>query len=267
LLVSPGSHLCSRKIDNGLPVAEIARARAQELSPFVNANLRKGQVLFMNGFTWHQAHANRSNRNRCGVYNKYVASNAPHGCGPYLFPEATAKIFQQRGSDIVAHHSDCRLATTRLLIEHENRVLLIRKSGDRWMLPGGPAEETRREEGGNGDNVIHLLCGNLAGQLKLDLPWVTYIGDYAEASELCRVYAYPATEKPEVSAAPDLEMAWLTPDEVSELAATGQSSFGYEYDALRTWKRDDQIRGIGQSSSQAGKRKKPKSQSPLVSSG
>ena len=259
LLLSPGSHLCSRKINRTDRVSEVRRARGNEISPFVDTNLKKGDVLSMHMFTWHQGYANRSARNRCGVYNKYMAIDAPPGCGPYLFPESTHEIFKKRGSDIIAHHSDHRIATSRLILEHRNRILLLRQSGGAWTLPGGSAQLKRRAEGRNGDNVIQELSNHIEVQLGIDLSWASYVGDYPEEGELCRVYGYPLKGKPELTTNCSQEISWLSEREVTELAGNGRLSFGYESDAVRTWLHGRQLRGPGQSASKAKGRAKQQS--------
>ena len=270
LLVSPGSHLYSRKSNRSGRVSEIRRARGDEIPPFVDTQLRKGDVLFMHMFTWHQAYPNRSERNRCGVYNKYMADDAPPGCGPYLFPESTYEIFKKRGSDLIAHHSDHRLATSRLLLEHGKRILFLRQSGGQWTLPGGPAQLSPRAQGSNGDNVIQQLSEHVKIQLGIDLSWASYAGDYPEEGELCRVYGYPMKERPNLTTNGSREMSWLCEREVAEFAREGRLSFGFESEAVRSWIHDRQLRGRGQSAAKAKYsstkvRAKEKSQSPLLS--
>ena len=264
LLVSPGSHLRSCKINRSGRVWEIRRARGDEIPPFVDTRLRKGDVLFMHMFTWHQAYPNRSDRNRCGVYNKYMAYDAPPGCGPYLFPESTYEIFKKRGSDLIAYHSDCRLATSRLLLEQRNRILFLRQSGEQWTLPGGPAQIGRRAEGSNGDNVIQQLSIQIKRQLGIDLPWASYVGDYPEGDELCRVYGYPMKGRPKVTSSKSQEIAWLSESEVAGLVKKGRLFFGYESAAVCSWLHSGELRGPGQSASKAKIRRRREHSIPSV---
>ena len=68
LFVSPGSHRCSR-IDLEGRVTKVKRAKGTEIPEFVDTELKRGEVLFMDGFTWHEAYPNRSDQDRTGVNN------------------------------------------------------------------------------------------------------------------------------------------------------------------------------------------------------
>ena len=97
LLVSPGSHKIPELTRRGR-VTHVRRARAGDLPALVDTRLRRGQVAFMDMFTWHQAYGNRSDQLRYGVYNKYRVHSAPPGCGPYLFRTSSAELFGATGA-------------------------------------------------------------------------------------------------------------------------------------------------------------------------
>ena len=98
LLVSPGSHRIPELTRRGR-VTHVRRARAAELPAFVDTRLRRGQVAFMDMFTWHQAYGNRSDRLRYGVYNKYPRAQRPAGLRP---PTCTATAPRRCSAPTVA---------------------------------------------------------------------------------------------------------------------------------------------------------------------
>lgn len=257
LLVSPGSHRCSRIIEGNGRVTKVERAKGTKIPEFVDTELRRGDVLFMNMFTWHQAYPNRSDRTRIGVYNKYMAANAPPGCGPYVFSDANFGVFKDRGSDLLSNHSDRLISSTRLLLEKKGEVLFVESENGSWVLPGGTAQREKKVAGSDDDNVIEQLYGCLQEQLGIELPWVSYVGDFAEngyATGLCRVYAFPETSGLEIRELNGRESAWLNEAEISTMARKGQLELGFELDAVRKWLHEPLLRGIGQSRSQVGVR-------------
>ena len=115
LLVSPGLHKIPEFTRRGR-VTHVRRARADDLPAFVDTRLRRGQVAFMDMFTWHQAYGNRSDQLRYGVYNKYRVRSAPPGCGPYLFRTSSADLFGATGTAgaaLLANHAPGRCCSTR----------------------------------------------------------------------------------------------------------------------------------------------------------
>ena len=96
------------------------------------------------------------------------------------------------------------------------------------------------------DNVIEQLYGCLKEQLGIELPWVSYIGDYPndENRDLCRVYAYPEPDSPEVRDLSGKDVAWLSEAEISRMDREGQVVFGFELEAVRRWLHEPLLRGI-----------------------
>ena len=256
LLVSPGSHRCSRIIESDGRITKVKRAGGSDIPDFVDTRLKRGEVLFMNMFTWHEAYPNRSDRTRIGVYNRYMAANAPPGCGPYLFSDENYRVFKSRGSGLLQNHSDRLISSTRLLLECEEKVLFVESENGSWSLPGGTAQIEQKMAGSDDDNVIEQLYGCLKEQLGIELPWVSYIGDYPndENRDLCRVYAYPEPDSPEVRDLSGKDVAWLSEAEISRMDREGQLVFGFELEAVRRWLHEPLLRGIGQSRSQVGVR-------------
>ena len=241
LLVSPGSHQIPELTRRGR-VTHVRRARAAELPGFVDTRLRRGQVAFMDMFTWHQAHGNRSDQLRYGVYNKYRVRSAPPGCGPYLYRDSSAALFGTTGDGLLANHAPGRIAETRLLVEEGERFLVI--DGN---VPGGAAQPGPKRVGSDEDNVIGQLTDAAERQLGGQPPWVSYVGDYpvgADGSDRCRVYACPRDALTAAVAAPGAR--WLSADQLSD--ETGNSFLST---AAESWLHDPVLRGIGQSYAQA----------------
>ncbi len=251
LLVSPGSHRCFRTVRYGR-VTKGQRAKGTEIPEFVDTELKRGEVLFMDGFTWHEAYPNRSDRNRIGIYNKYMAANAPPGCGPYLFSDRNYNVIKSRGSDLLNNHSNRLIASTRLILECRDRVLFLKSKNGLMSLPGGSAQTKKKISGSNDDNVIEHLYASLKEQLGIEFPWVSYVGDFADNGngDLCRVYAYPELAESQIENLNGKDVAWLGEAEISSEARNGKLELGFELDAVRRWLHEPLLRGIGQSRSQ-----------------
>ena len=242
LLVSPGSHKIPELTRRGR-VTHVRRARADDLPALVDTRLRRGQVAFMDMFTWHQAYGNRSDQLRYGVYNKYRVHSAPPGCGPYLFRTSSADLFGATGTALLANHAPGRIAETRLLVEDDARFLVVDRT-----VPGGAAQPGPKRTGTDEDNVIAQLLDAAGTQLGGQPPWVSYVGDYpvgAAGSDRCRVYACPRDALPgAVEATPGAR--WLAADQLA-----GATGHGYLATAAESWLHDPALRGIGQSYAQA----------------
>ena len=178
LLVSPGSHKIPTLIRKGR-ITHVERARGEQLRPFQDTRLRRGQVAFMDMFTWHQAFGNRSETLRFGVYNKYRARSAPPGCGPYLFRERSAELFDAAGAAMLENRIEGRIAQTKLLVEDEERFLVPGRSGrvaHRARRGGAAGPEAGRQRRRQRDRRADGRGGSAArrrpalGQLRGRLP-------------------------------------------------------------------------------------------------
>ena len=242
LLVSPGSHQLATLTREGR-ITRVRPAPTAALPGFVDTRLRRGQVAFMDGFTWHLAHRNRSGQLRFGMYNKYRARSAPPGCGPYLFRASSAAWFGPAGATLVADHARGRICETRLLVEDNDRFLVLNN-----VVPGGPAQTEAKPAGSDADNVIAQLLVAVKPQLDNRPPWVSYVGDYpagAGGGDRCRVYACPRGVLPD----PRLDVPgarWLSADRLD--AETGRA---WCTAAATSWLNEPLQRGIGQSYAQA----------------
>ena len=248
LLVSPGSNRIPTLTRKGR-ITHVERARGDQLRPFVDTKLRRGQVAFMDMFTWHQAFGNRSDQLRFGVYNKYRARSAPPGCGPYLFRESSAELFDARGAALLENRIAGKVAETKLLIEQDERFLVIDAADGTPTIPGGAAQPTVKRIGSDGDNVIEPLMSAVTPQLGADLPWVSYVGDFPladGAADVCRVYACPHEELQPANGSGVHDARWHPADRLA--AETGDR---YLTAAAERWLTEPLLRGIGQSNVQA----------------
>ena len=246
LYVAPGSHKLSRVIETGGRVRRVQRAGADSMAPLMDAGLRRGDLLLMNMFTWHAGGANRSDHNRLGVYNKYRARNAPPGCGPIVFSDAAHRAVVRRGRSLIPHHGAQPVTALRLVIERDGRFLLLRHAdgpgadAGGWELPGAVA--------GAGANHLTVLEEMARRRLSIELPWASFIGDYDESGQRCRVFGYSL---PAGDAVATDGGAWFTSSQIEDLASQGQLADGYEADAVALWVDPSFLRGIGQSKEQA----------------
>ena len=247
LYVAPGSHKLSRVIGTGGRVRRVQRAGADSMAPLVDAGLRRGDLLLMNMFTWHAGGANRSDRNRLGVYNKYRACNAPPGCGPIVFSDAAHRAVVCRGRPLIQHHGARPISMLRLVVEREGKFLLLRHADGSgaaaggWKLPGAGAASAA--------NHLTALEEMARRSLSIELPWASFIADFNEAGDRCRVFGYSLPPGDPVTTA---GTGWFTRGEVEDLAARGQLvAGGYEAAAVAQWVDPSLLRGIGQSKEQA----------------
>ena len=244
LLLSPGSHKLSSVIDPSAAIWDVLRPDAKQLPEFIDPELKAGDLVLMHGHTWHKAPAGTSSNDRCGIFNKYCAVNAPPAAGYYSYDHAAYESLSDQGKRLIPVHFDKPIATTRLLIEDgsnkDSRYLVVRdEGGNGWQLPGGEGGEEVKVGWDVGARVgsLQSLIGS---QLGVDLPWMSYIEDVEESGGPCRLYGYtdagfdPDSVKGE-------GRAWFTKDEL--LSTLGESDPINH--AVTTWKREDIIRGKG----------------------
>ena len=80
---------------------------------------------------------------------------------------------------------------------------------------------------------------------------MSYIGDYPEDDHLCRIYGYTLPESDAVAPRSDLEITWLTAEQISR----SSDAAGYETarDAFPRWLDPHIVRGIGKSRARSEK--------------
>jgi hypothetical protein len=228
LSVSPASFKFTRKKRDGR-VWRVERSRADAIAPMQDAKLRRGDLLFMNMLTWHHAGPNRTDRDRYGIYYKYRARNAPAASGPELYSEEAHRTIVYEGHSLLPHYGT-ELRSGRVLVEQSDEFLLL-DEGDGWTLPGGSV--ATRDEGSGLSNCIGALQETCRAQLGLDLPWMSYIGDFATADGLCRVYAHQSSGGLDLAFTANRRFRWCRAEELEQLATQGELRGGYEAEAVR----------------------------------
>jgi ectoine hydroxylase-related dioxygenase (phytanoyl-CoA dioxygenase family) len=180
---------------------------------FIDPELRRGDLLIMNMHLWHSAAPNRSDKTRIGIFNKYCGRHFPPATGYYVFNDGVYDALSPRGRRLIAVHSNKPIGTTRVLLERrsggEREFLflpggsaafrLARRAARRvgitldhaWSLPGGVATQEQSMPEWDIGNYIASAQAHLREQVRIETPWMTYVGDYDEGDHLCRVYAYP----------------------------------------------------------------------------
>ncbi|MCZ6618329.1 MAG: hypothetical protein O7E57_09375, partial [Gammaproteobacteria bacterium] len=95
-------------------------------------------------------------------------------------------------------------------------------------------------------NMIAPLQHHLRKRLAIELPWVSYLGDYPENDHLCRVYGYTLS---------GMGFPVPYPGEWHSIAGLttikGELAHGYEVDAIDAWLDPTPIRGKGLSQAQS----------------
>ena len=249
LLVASGSHKFSRVVKDVAigPVHPVHRARFDQVGDLVNPELRRGDLLFMNMFTWHEGFPNQSGHDRYGIFNKYRARHAPPACGPTLFSEEARNVFSKNGQQLLPHYGNGRVNLARLLLECNGEVFLVQENGS-WQLPGGAIETD--PESPSPDNVIEQLTQFIEKKLRFEAPWMTYIDDYHKAG---RVYAYPLSDS-SANIDSENEGSWFS----YEAILNGPHSNGkipvYVTEAVKNWRDPKILRGMGESMARAKKK-------------
>jgi hypothetical protein len=250
LFIAPGSHHPERVVDNGGRTLHITEAIKPAAAEFIDPQLKRGDLLLMNMHLWHQAEPNRSSHSRIGIFNKYAAASAPPATGYYLFNNAVYDALSETGKPLIAVHSDKPIATTRLLLERSGKAgreyLFVKDPNGRYALPGGPTWKEQAIPDWDSGNYIAALQSHIREQLRIETPWLTYVGDFDEGDTLTRVYAYPLNSNGfPVAYEPAGE--WLP---AADVRAAGLA-FGYESEAIGRWLAPGVVRGKGLSQAQS----------------
>jgi hypothetical protein len=209
LFVAPGSHHLDR-VGPGpeRPLCVTPPVRPDE-ADYIDPELQRGDLLLMNMHLWHRADGNQASHHRVGAFNKYGAADAPPATGYFLFDDDVHQALAPENRDLLAVHSDKAIVRTRLLLQKADddpRILIIDDEAEGAEagaaggggagcanLPGGPAVAEQAIPDWDQGNYIASLADAVRRQIRIELPWVSYIGDFPEADGLCRVYAYTLT--------------------------------------------------------------------------
>ena len=252
-LVSPGSHKLARVVDAEAHVWDLTRPDATQLPPFVDPELKAGDLLLTNEHTWHKAPAGTSTEDRCGIFHKYCAVNAPPAAGYYPYDHAALASLSDAGKRLIPVCFDKPITTTRLLVEcpagPESKFLLLHDDeNDRWELPGGEGWEEEELVGWDVGARIGSLQALIQTQLDIFVPWMSYIADVEQENGVCRVYGYIDRDRSfDGLIEGGIDCDWLTKDHLQNML--GDSD--YISQAIDTWQRDDIIRGKGKACNQS----------------
>ncbi len=248
LFVAPGSHHLERLCDRGEGVLHMNDAIFPTEKDFIDPGLKRGDLLFMNMHLWHKASSNTSNIHRTGLFNKYAAKHYPPATGYYVYSDEVYDLFSEEGKELIAVHSNKPVATTRLLLQRERKgtkEFFLQKDGDFLFLPGGPTWDEKAIPDWDLGNYIDSCVAGVRDSVRIEPPWVSYVGDYEEEDHLCRVYAYPMNDNG--FPVPYQEGEWLPAD-----ALEGKNlRFGYESKVVEDWLDPTMIRGKGISQAKA----------------
>ena len=243
LEVSPGSHKLAQHIKTQTHILDVIKPEREQLADFVDPELKAGDLLLMNGHTWHNPPAGATPEDRVGIFNKYCAVHAPPAAGYYPYNSATVNAMSDEGKRLLPVCFDKPLSTTRLLFENEeSKYLLLQDENEEWQLPGGKGWEEEKAGWDIGSRIASLQEA-VKEQLDQDIPWMSYIEDVEEADGICRVYGFTG-DTPELSTS---NHNWLTQNEIQTLLGENNDISR----AIETWHRDDIIRGKGKSVAQS----------------
>lgn len=250
IFIAPGSHRLDRIHADAERALCVQPAIKPPAETFIDPELKRGDLLLMNMHLWHRAAPNKSDRHRVGLFNKYAAANAPPATGYFLYDDDVFNALSPAGQALLGVHSNKPISTTRLVLfrnaESEPEVLLVKNEQSQWMLPGGSTFTERAIPDWDVGNMIAPLQHHLREQLRIEPPWVSYIGDYSETDHLCRIYGYNLSGLGFPVPYPG---EWHT---IAELTASkGDLAYGYEIDAVDAWLDPDPIRGKGLSQAQS----------------
>ncbi len=246
LFIAPGSHHLERIAEGPEGPATVAPPIRPDEADYIDPGLERGDLLLMNMHLWHRADGNRSDQYRIGAFNKYAAADAPPATGYLMFDDDVHDALSDDGKRLLAVHSDKPISTTRLLLMRgvdEPEFLL---TGSPPELPGGPTFVERAIPDWDGGNVIAALYAALREQHRIELPWVSYIGDFDEADNLCRVYGYtlPGHGFP----VPYDRGRWLTRAQVD---SADDLAHGFVLEAIDRWLDPSIVRGKGLTQAQS----------------
>ena len=226
LLVSPGSHKLHRVIDPQARILDVSAPDRARLAPFVDPELKAGDLLLMNMYAWHEPPAGTARLDRCGLFNKYCAVDAPPAAGHFRYSHAAHAALIDEGKRLLAVCSDRPLEETRLLIERPGTepIYLLREDG---QLPGGSGWEETEGVGWDVGARIGALQSLAREQLGVEIPWMSYIADVNETQ---RVYGYIDSE--------DIDYTghrWCKEDDLPDSVQT----------LVAQWQRPEVVRGKG----------------------
>lgn len=266
LTVSPGSHLKTTVLpsDGRVHPVDAAQVPAPSEIELVDPSLKKGDVVLMNGFMWHEPRPNYGNGDRAGLYMKFHAKSSPPACGPTIYPSSVHEFLRDDAKHLVPYHrNDRQYAAVRgvpvggvdegcvLIEDSDEKVLVLGNETDGWRLPVFAAAED--ETAGILDvcNVMGSVVGHAKDQLGLALPWLSWLADIPDTAgegeagpRRRRVYGHRLQ-----SAAPDIaasvEYCWMSADELADANGAGKLERGEDVlKWLQMWQHEEDEEGL-----------------------
>lgn len=238
LTVSPGSHLKSTLMPSDGRVHPVEAAQVPKASDIelIDPSLKKGDVVLMNGFLWHEPRPNYGNSDRCGLYMKFHAKSSPPACGPTIYPTAVYEHLSDKAKHLVPYHrGDGRFASIErepvdcieegqvLIEDQDEKVLVLGNEADGWHLPRFDAKEDATAMILDACNVMGSIFKGAEEELGLKLSWLSWLIDLAgpaaaeNAGEWrCRVYGHRIKTNAPTLKLSDSEYAWMSTDQLKE---------------------------------------------------
>ena len=250
-LVSPKSHKLTHVIDPDAHILDLTRPDAEQLAPFIDPELKAGDLLVVNEHVWHKAPAGTTTEDRCGIFNKYCAVNAPPAAGYYPYNPAAWNALSDDAKHLIPVCFDKPITTTRLLIEgtstQESKFLLHRDTETaRWELPGGEGWEEEKLVGWDVGARIGSMQELAKTQLDLEVPWMSYIEDIEVEDGISRVYGF-SDENLNLDALANNGYDWFTKAELQQRLGKSDAICR----TVDTWQQPDVIRGKGKACNQS----------------
>ena len=100
-MVSPKSHKLPRVIDPEAHILDLTAPDREQLPPFIDPELKAGDLLVVNEHVWHQAPAGTTSDDRCGIFNKYCAADAPPAAGYYPYNRGALDALSDAGKRLL----------------------------------------------------------------------------------------------------------------------------------------------------------------------
>lgn len=250
-LVSPQSHKLTQVMDPDAHILDLTRPDAAQLPPFIDPELKAGDLLVVNEHVWHKAPAGTTPEDRCGIFNKYCAVNAPPAAGYYPYNPTALDALSDAGKRLIPTCFDKPITTTRLLIEDSSTQAskyLLRRDTEtgRWELPGGEGWEEEKLVGWDVGARVGALQALSQTQLGLEVPWMSYIEDVEEDDGICRVYGF-SDENLNIDALANGACDWFTKSELQRHLG-GRAAICR---AVDTWQQPGVVRGKGKACHQS----------------
>lgn len=249
LYVVPGSHQVERVTEGAERPLEVTPPTVPDDADFVDPELRRGDVLFMNMHLWHRADGNQSGRHRAGFFNKYCAASCPPATGYLLYDDDVHAMLSPEHRDLLGVHSNLAIETARVLLTRErsgSRQVFLRQGDAGWELPGGPTFVEQAIPDWDHGNYIAAAQAALRDQVYVETPWLSYVGDHQEDDALARVYAYTLTGR---GFPVGYDGEWLSAEQLE----SRRDDLAYDYvgQAFDAWFDDDIVRGKGLTQAQS----------------